>query len=364
MQPRITLFTDRGVPDADVRTYRFSTGDKLGLSLQRYFRGDCDDVVLVVHGLTTSTDMFVMPEHENFVRHLLDHGFTDVWCVDFRMSNRHPYNLLPHRYTLDDIALFDHPATVRTIRDHVGERRLHVVSHCLGAASFAMSLFGGAVRGIASFTANSVALTPRVPPWSRLKLSVAPFAIEYLLGFPYINPNWAEDAGLTRGKLFAKVVSLGHPECDVPACHMLSMMWGSGRPALYHHEQLDEVTHRRGGDLYGPTSVHYYRHVRKMLRAGRAVKYDATNAAHRPLPDDYLADAGAVETPTLLLTGANNRVFADSNVVCHRELERRAPGRHRLHVFDGYGHQDVFMGRNAARDVFPVIRTFMESARA
>src|ERR1043166_2419007 len=128
MRRRITLFTDRGVPDADVATHRFSTPDKIGLTLQRFSRGACDDVVLIIHGLTTSTDMFIMPEHVNLVRYLLDHGFTDVWCLDFRMSNRHPYNLLPHRYTLDDVALFDHPAAVAMVRQHVGGRRLHVIA--------------------------------------------------------------------------------------------------------------------------------------------------------------------------------------------------------------------------------------------
>ena len=64
------------------------------------------EAVMVVHGLTTSTDMFIMPEHENLVSHLLDRGY-DVWCLDFRMSNRHPYNLFKHRWSLDDVALYD-----------------------------------------------------------------------------------------------------------------------------------------------------------------------------------------------------------------------------------------------------------------
>ena len=50
---------------------------------------------------------------------------------------------------------------------------------------------------------------------------------------------------------------------------MLSLMWGTGWPALYSHEQLADITHRRGGDLYGATSMHYYRHVLKMVSAGQ-----------------------------------------------------------------------------------------------
>ena len=69
-----------------------------------------------------------------------------------------------------------------------------------------------------------------------------------------------------------------HRECDVPECHMLSLMWGTGWPALYSHENLADVTHRRGGDLYGATSLHYYRCVNKMVRAGsRPLKYDSSD---------------------------------------------------------------------------------------
>jgi len=364
-QREIPRFTLEGVPDADVRTYHFTTEDKLGLSLLRFQREPCEDVVLIIHGLTTSSDMFIMPEHENLVRYLLDHGFTDVWTLDYRMSNRYPYNLRRHRDTMDDVAAFDHPAAVERIRREIGDRRLHVICHCLGSVSFMMSLFSGAVNDsdITSVIANSVALTPRIPPWSRLKLAVSPFLIEHVLDLPYLDPNARHEPLLSRSGLLGRLVDLFHHECDVPACHMLSMMWGTGWPALYHHENLHDVTHRRGGDLYGATSVHYYRHVRKMVEAGGAVKYDPSDPRFDHLPDDYLAYAADVETPVLLVTGENNHVFTDSNIVCYERLESLAPGRHALEVIPGYGHQDVFMGKDCARDVFPRFVRFLNAQR-
>ncbi|WPB74418.1 alpha/beta fold hydrolase [Archangium violaceum] len=358
--PRFTL---EGVPDADVRTYPFTTGDKLGLSMLRFQREPCDDAVLIIHGLTTSSDMFIMPEHENLVRHLLDHGFTDVWTLDFRMSNRHPYNLLRHRYTMDDIAAFDHPAAVARIRQEIGNKRLHVICHCLGSVSFLMSLFGGAVEGITSVIANSVGLTPRIPTWSRLKLTVAPFLLERVMDLPYVDPNARDEPLLSRSGLIGRAVGLLHPECDVPACHMLSMMWGTGWPALYHHENLHDVTHQRGGDLYGATSVHYYRHVRKMVSAGGAVKYDPSDPRLDHLPDDYFDFAEEIDTPVLFVTGESNHVFTDSNIVCYQRLESLAPGRHSLEIIPGYGHQDVFMGKDCARDVFPRFVRYMNAHR-
>jgi len=360
--PSYPMYTLEGVRDAEISTHWFSTEDGLGLSFLRFQRNRGGDAVMVVHGLTTSTDMFIMPEHDNLVNHLLDRGF-DVWCLDYRMSNRHVYNLFKHRWTLDDVALYDFPAAVAVIREHVGDDHpLQVIAHCLGATTFAMSLFAKLVE-VDAVILNSVALTPRVPGWSKIKLSMAPGMVDGLLGVPYLNPRWSEDPGLTRGELLSRAVSFFHRECDVPACHMLSMMWGTGWPALYRHENLAAVTHERGADLYGSTSMNYYRHVSQMVKAGGAVKYDVDNVAHDRLPNNYFRHAPEIDTPILFVTGEDNRVFTDSNVVCFERLDRIAPGRHELHVYPGYGHQDPFMGKDVARDIFPRMDRFMEERR-
>ena len=295
MEREIPLYTLEGVKDAEVTTHYISTGDQLGISALRFQRGEATEAVLLVHGLTTSSDMFIMPEHYNLVSYLLDHGFGDVWCLDYRMSNRHPYNLFKHRYTMDDVALFDFPPTLDLMRQHIGSKPIHVISHCLGANSFAIGLFGKVIQGVSSVILNSVALTPRVPGWTKVKLAIAPDMIEYVLGFPYMNPAWSEDPGLTRGRIVSKLVDLVHRECDVPACHMLSLMWGTGWPALYSHDNMADVTHRRGGDLYGATSLHYHRHVRKQVRAGRAV--DTLTRVQELCQGHRLRDAVVIQQP-------------------------------------------------------------------
>jgi lysosomal acid lipase/cholesteryl ester hydrolase len=360
MDRKIALYTLEGVPDAEISTHYFSTDDKLGLSMFRFLRGPSDDVVLIIHGLTTSSDMFIMPEHYNLVRYLHDHGYPDVWCLDFRMSNRFPYNLYRHSFNMDEIALFDYPPALAKIRAVSGAKRIHVICHCLGAVSFTMSLFGGAVKGVTSVIANSAGLTPRIRSWSHFRLYVMPFIAEYILGFPYIDPNWRHERGLTPSKIFAMLVDLIHPECNVSACHMLSEIWGTGWPALYLHENLAAITHERGGDLYGATNVNYHRHVRKMIHAGRAVKYRPHDPRLKSLPDDYLANAKEIETPVLFMTGEQNNVFTDSNIHCFKLLDELVPGRHQLHVFKGYGHQDVFMGKSVDRDIFPRLVEFID----
>ena len=366
MQREIPLYTTEGVKDCKITSHGFATDDKLGLSLQRFQRDDCEDVVMIIHGLTTSTDMFIMPEHYNLVSYLLDHGFSDVWCFDFRMSNRHSYNLFPTKYSMDDCALYDHPAAIAEIRKQVGpDKRIHVICHCLGSMSFLMSLAAKTVTGVSSCISNSIGLTPRIPAWSRFKITVFPTILEQILDITYVSPRWSEDTRLTRGKILSKLVSLFHRECNVPACHMLSLMWGTGWPALYHHDNLHEITHKRGGDLYGATAMNYHRHVAKMINKanGDAIKMFPRDERYHALPENYMAVAKDINTPILFMTGEDNKVFTTSNIVCYEKLEAIRPGLHQLHVFPNYGHQDVFMGKDNDKDIFPRLLTFLEQMR-
>ena len=63
--------------------------------------------------------------------------------------------------------------------------------------------------------------------------------------------------------------------------------------------------------------------------------------------------------PVLLTTGADNKVFADSNIVCYERLRALGCDHHELQVYPGYGHQDVFMGEHVARDCFPAMLDFI-----
>jgi cholesterol oxidase len=365
MERPIPLYTLEGVQDAEKRSYPFSTADGLGLSLQRFHRADCDDVVLLIHGLTTSSDMFIMPEHTNLVSYLLDHGLSDVWCLDCRISNRFSYNLYPNRYSLDDLALYDHPRALEVLREVVGEgKRIHVIGHCLGSLSFSMALAAGTVAGISSFCANSIALTPRIPAWSRFKITVFPFILERLLDVRYVSPGWAHEPRWTKGKLLAKLVSLFHRECDEPACHMLSLMWGTGWPAVYQHENLAAVTHQRLADLFGATGLNYHRHVARMVKANnQAVRIKQDEAGETGLPQNYFANADRIETPILFLTGDRNHVFTDSNIHCYRQLKARGSEQHQLRILENYGHQDPFMGKAADTEVFPHLLEFIQQHR-
>jgi triacylglycerol lipase/cholesterol oxidase len=362
----IPLFTLEGVKDARVTTHYVTTEDKFGLSLLRFEREPGGDVVVLMHGLTTSTDMFIMPEHYNLVSYLLDRGF-EVWSFDWRGSMRHSYDLFPGKFNLDDIALYDHPAAIRKVREEIGpERRLHVICHCVGSITFTMSLAAGLIEGVSSVVSNSVSFTPHVAPWSAFKLAVAPFFMNWILRFPNMNPRWGylPGPGIPQGKILSKLVDLFHPECDVPACHMVSFMWGAGRPACFEHDNLVPVTHQRLGDLFGAVNINYYLHIREMTQLGKAVKMHPDDPQYARLPADYLAAAAKVTTPILFITGDRNKVFENSNVTAYEALKKSQPeDRNELRMLPGYGHQDPFMGKNNHQDVFPYLVEWIEKHR-
>lgn len=366
MRHGIARHTLEGVRDARVSAHPFTTADGLALNLTRFQRGESesDDVVLLMHGLTASSDLFIMPEHYNMATYLLDHGFPDVWTVDLRISSRYPYNTEPGDFSLDDVVHYDHPAMLAELRRHVGQRRVHVVAHCMGSTALSMSLAAGTVTGITSMVAQSVGLVVKVPGWSRWKIEFAPPLLEHVLGMSAIDPRMGDSARFTRSWALSKLVSLAHPECDNSACHLVSLMWGAGWPALYSHANLEPETHDRIGDLLGPSGLHYYRHIRKMVRAGHAVKHAPDDRRHAALPDDYLANAAGISTPILFMTGQDNHVFGDSNVIGHQTLNQLTPDQHELAVLPGYGYLDPIIGKRAHLDVFPRILDFLQRRAA
>ena len=339
--------------DAELRELPLVSGDGLTLGLTRFRRGHSERSVVLLHGLTSSTDMFVMPEHDNLVESLLDSGWSDVWSIDWRGSCRLPYNTGKCSYNVDDVALYDLPAAFETIRRNNGDRPIAVIAHCVGALALSMSLAAKLTGPIAAVVANSTFLTPNLPEQSRLKLTVVPGLLKRVLTEGYIPIDLAQVGLLSsRSPLFA-FAAMGSA-CKDPTCQMISFAWGSGDSCLYEHRNLHPSTHARLRELFGPPPLSFYEHLRKMANARAVVRDDVADARYDALPHSALDCLQDWSTPLLLVDGARNRVWTGSLALCRDYLHERHP---RVDVsmieIPGYGHQDTFIGRAAALDVFP-----------
>ena len=87
----------------------------------------------------------------------------DVWVEDWRASIDFP----PLRYTLDEAAVFDHPAAVRAVRERTGAETIKALVHCQGSTSFTMSSLAGLVDDVRTVVSNAVSLHPVVTKRSR-----------------------------------------------------------------------------------------------------------------------------------------------------------------------------------------------------
>ena len=346
--------------DAELSELEIIADDGASIGLTRFRRGDGERSVVLIHGLTTSTDMFVMPEHHNLVESLLEAGFGDVWSIDWRGSCRLPHNTNRSDFNLDDVALYDFPAAFAAVRRHTGGRPIAVIAHCVGALALGMSIGAKLIGPLAGVVANSAFLTPTVPERAWVKLSLVPDLLKRLCPEGYL-PIDLSQVGLlsTRGALFG-MAAVGST-CKDPTCQMLSFAWGAGDSSLWEHANIHPITHARLREWFGPPPLCYYDHLRKMVSERAVVRLDLADARYDHLPRSVLDVLGDWHTPLLLVDGMKNRVWTGTMRLAYEYLQDRHP-----HIDVGlleipsYGHLDTIVGRAAALDVFPRIISWLD----
>lgn len=333
----------------------FRTADGLDLLLRRSGPADAP-AVLFVHGNGVSARMFDLPEIRNVTDVLADAGY-ESWLLDWRGSSRLPYAESGHRYTLDDVALYDLPAAVEQVRRRIGDRPLFVVAHCVGALAVASALTAGLLPGLAGVIAQGVFLTPKVSGSSRVRVLLG----SELIGgrVTHLDSDFRK-VGLwsKRTLLYAALSRKG--DCTDPTCRMVQHGWGMGAK-LFEHDHLDPRTHDRLADLFGAIGLSTLPHLRQMELAHAVVRFNLDDERYAPLPENALDSAGRIDCPVLLLSGSRNEAWPGANRLCHQVLAEREPGLDVRYVeIPSYGHLDTFIGRGAALDVFGHIADFLD----
>lgn len=333
----------------------FIAGDGMPLNLHHVVgdRPATRGPVLLVHGAGVRADIFRPPGQRTVVDALLDDGW-DVWLENWRASAE----VVPTGWDLDQAAVHDHPAAVRAVLAATGADTVKAVVHCQGSSSFALSAVAGLLPEVDVIVSNAVSLHPVVPPGARLKLRrLAPVLAPLL---PFIDPGWGNGPPpRLLPRLIVGAVEATHRECDNAVCKMASFAFGSGRPALWSHDELTAVTHEWVRSQFGPVPMTFFAQMAESVRRGRLAPLGAVAA----LPSDPVSGRPATDARFVLLAGATNRCFLpESQVRTYQYLDGHRPGFHRLHVFPRYGQLDVFLGRNAHRDTFPLILETLAAA--
>lgn len=347
-QPRIT-----GPPHRE-RVVPFTAGDGFACNLinVRGASAPSRGPVLLVHGAGVRANIFRAPVRVSLVDYLVESGF-DVWLENWRGS----IDLPPNRWTLDQVALFDHPVAVRTVLAATGAPNLSAIIHCQGSTSFMLSAVAGLVPGATTIISNAVSLHPVVPPISALKLKLAIPLVARLT--PFLNCQWdMHTPGLTP-KIITAFVKLTHHECDNLVCRYSSFTYGTGFPTLWRHENLNEATHEWVKQEFAHVPLTFFQQIQRSVALGRLTPVEG----RKELPEDLVTRPPQTEARFAFFAGDRNRCFLpESQQRTFDYFNQHRRDYHALHFLAGYGHLDVFMGQNAANDVFPIMLNELQRA--
>jgi pimeloyl-ACP methyl ester carboxylesterase len=330
------------------RTVSFRTADDQELNLINV-RGSNEptrEPVILVHGAGVRGNIFRAPVQTTIVDALVDGGY-DVWLENWRAS----IDCEADNWTLDQAALYDHPAAVRTVVEQTGQERLKAITHCQGSTSFTMSAIAGLVPQVDTIVSNAVSLHTVVPRWSKTKLRYVVPAINRFI--PSLDPGWGDEPPGRVPKLLTFAAKGLHHECNNTVCKLVSLTYGAGFPALWRHENIDDKTHdefiRRE---FGSVPLTFFRQMDRCVRRGHLVSYETLPG----LPADYAALEPQTDARFVFLAGEHNRCFLpESQRRSYEHFSGFRRNYHALHVVPGYSHLDLFLGKSAARDVFPFI---------
>lgn len=338
-------------PELERTIVPFTAGDGRRLHLIHVHRPGKDPhrgPVVFAHGAALRGDSFEAPVRTTLVDMLVERGY-DVWLENWRGST----DVLPSQWTLDEVAVYDHPSAVRKVIACTGAEEVKAVVHCVGSITFTMSAVAELLpKEVTTIVSSAVSLHPVIPVGSRVKIKLARPIIDRFTD--YMNPRWSEldgDPGWAARALVLLARTF-HGECDNTVCRMVSFTYGFGFPALWEHENISDDTHDWVRGVFGACPMSFFNHMAMCVASGRIVPTGAVPG----LPPDLAKRDPRPHTDArfVFLAGTKNKCFLpESQRRTYRHFNR--PGYDKLITLDGYSHMDVFTGQRAALEVFPTI---------
>lgn len=320
----------------------FKTTDGVQLRLIRY-QGGTKGPVMLAPGFGTSTLAFSIDTVEtNLPEFLYARGY-DVWLFDYRASADLPSATT--QFSADEIALYDWPAAVEQVRNITESETVQIVGHCVGSMSFLMAMLAG-LQGVRSAVCSQLTTHPRAATLNEIRAGLRLASFLTVLGVDSLDPDFDTHADW-QDKLYDTVLRL-YPTKEPynnPVDRRILFMYGE----VYKIAQLNEATHDAIHEIFGPANMTFFRHISLILREGHIVNKDGK--------DVYLPHLERLAIPIALLHGADNAFFLpEGSAITYKLLcEKNGGDLYVRHVIPDYAHMDCFMGKNAARDIFPTI---------
>ena len=326
------------------------TDDGVNIGLTRY-RGGARGPLVLAPGFSVRASSFATPTvDKNLAESLVAEGY-DMWLFDYRASADSGNDTEhPPEFSIDDIARYDWPAATAKIRALTGADSVQALAHCVGSMSLLMGIGAGHVTHVRSLISSQLTLHP-VTDW--LNYMKADLGVADMLGgislldghFDFVSQGTETD-----NEIDAVAYQIPVPEgqaCKNPTCRRVFGVFGPS----WDHRQLGHDTHLALGSMFSRVSLSPFEQLQMIMRKGLAVDADGNS---------IYTDADAARRlalPISFLSGATNQIFYPESGQRTRiwlsQHNDKSLYRHR--IIPNYGHMDLFIGRNAHRDVTPSI---------
>ncbi|GME39447.1 glucose-methanol-choline oxidoreductase [Neofusicoccum parvum] len=310
--------------------------------------------ILMIPGASVDHTVFALPTiRTNAVDHLTSLG--------------HTVHILTHRFCRTPIcasggtvyeARLDVLAALTHIRAST-DSQIHLICHCMGAVSTSIGLLDGTIPAawLAGLTCTQVFFALRFGRLNALKAGapLLPALYQKLTGsewFPMAGDGRAVQAAIDQALRFYPAEGRGEV-CSSSVCHRFSLTYGR----CWEHANLNRATHAGLEAFLGGVHMRMLRETMRMGVVGRVLDGEGRDTVWT---DEGLERLRGV--PMLFVSGGENVVFdPESTQVSYDVLRRKfGPGLYKRRVIAGYGHLDTWMGKDAARDVYPVIGEHLE----
>jgi choline dehydrogenase-like flavoprotein/alpha-beta hydrolase superfamily lysophospholipase len=347
------------------------------IQLTRYARANAaQPPALLIHGYSANGNSFAHPAVDpNLASYLWQRG-RDVWVLDLRTSS----GMLTARepWTFEDVAYTDIPAAVEHILAATGVPKLDVVAHCMGSAMFAMAMLGH-VRSREPYAHVRAVLPRRVR--CAVLLQVAPKIVftpenvlrAYVMGYvrsalqfstyvmrPPSNPTLTDDV---LDRLLATVpYPIADRRVESPRIPWRSTAFAGTRHRMdalfgrvFNSQNIPAHVLNHIDDLFGPIALGTVFQTIYFAGIDAITTYDGRNEFATALR----LQRRWGDLPTFSIHGSDNGLASVATV--HRTAAWMAAAgmqRYRYWVAEGFGHQDVLIGRDAPR-VFAEIDAFL-----
>ncbi|CAK7209459.1 hypothetical protein SBRCBS47491_000450 [Sporothrix bragantina] len=313
-----------------------------------------DTPLLFIPGASVDHQIFALPT----IRFNTVNYFTRAGYRVFVVVHRIGQTRLDNKWTTYDARLDIH-AAFEKVREQCGNRKVYTVAHCMGSVALSTGLLDGTIPSdwLLGLSCSQVFMNPIWNAANMLKASTATsrFSLDKIYGT--IAGSWFDCTTSPHDSLLQRLLNQAlrlMPDarrelCRSAVCHRITLVYGR----CWNHGNLNEATHRQMDRFFGGASMTMMRLL--MLQGSQG--HVMTNG-YEVLTTPENVKKNLAGLPIFQFVGQENAVLSPRATEKTYEIlcDTFGSGDYRRHVIPRYGHLDCWMGRNAWKDVYPVLR--------